>query len=82
MEQFQKDLCRYANGIMEIRLRVSRNGIEDMGCKLRVCYFKPESELNPVAAEHYEANILGCARQFRYSPSHKTRWIWCCLSMV
>ncbi len=37
-----------------------------MGCKLRVCYFKPESELNPLSVERYEANILGCTRQFRY----------------
>lgn len=29
-------------------LYVLRNGIEDMGCKLRVCYFKPESDLNPL----------------------------------
>ena len=48
-------------------LHVLRNGIEDMGCKLRVCYFKPESRLNPEATERYEANILGCTRQFRYS---------------
>lgn len=48
-------------------LHVLRNGIEDMGCKLRVCYFKPESWLNPEALERYEANILGCTRQFRYS---------------
>lgn len=48
-------------------LHVLRNGIEDMGCKLRVCYFKPESRLNPEAMERYEANILGCTRQFRYS---------------
>ena len=48
-------------------LYVLRNGIEDMGCKLRVCYFKPESDLNPLATERYEANILGCARQFRYT---------------
>ena len=48
-------------------LHVLRNGIEDMGCKLRVCYFKPESRLNPEAIERYEANILGCSRQFRYS---------------
>ena len=48
-------------------LHVLRNGIEDMGCKLRVCYFKPESRLNPEALERYEANILGCTRQFRYS---------------
>lgn len=51
-------------------LHVLRNGIEDMGCKLRVCYFKPESDLNPLATERYEANILGCTRQFRYSPAH------------
>ena len=48
-------------------LFVLRNGIEDMGCKLKVCYFKPESDLNPVDAERYAANILGCTRQFRYS---------------
>ena len=46
-------------------LYVLRNGIEDMGCKLKVCFFKPESNLNPLAIELYEANILGCARQFR-----------------
>ncbi len=48
-------------------LFVLRNGIEDMGCKLKVCYFQPESDLNPVDAERYAANILGCTRQFRYS---------------
>lgn len=46
---------------------VLRNGIEDLGVKLRVCYFKPESDLNETAAERYAANILGCARQFRYT---------------
>ena len=51
-------------------LFVFRNGIEDMGCKLRVCYFKPESGLNPEAVERYEANILGCTRQFRYSTAN------------
>lgn len=51
-------------------LYVLRNGIEDMGCKLKVCYFKPESELNPLAIERYEANILGCTRQFRYTTAN------------
>ena len=51
-------------------LYVLRNGIEDMGCKLKVCFFKPESELNPIATERYEANILGCTRQFRYSTAN------------
>lgn len=41
-----------------------------MGCKLKVCFFKPESDLNPVAVERYEANILGCTRQFRYSTAN------------
>ena len=48
-------------------LHVLRNGIEDMGVKLKLCYFKPEHDLNPLATELYEANILGCTRQFRYS---------------
>lgn len=51
-------------------LYVLRNGIEDMGCKLKVCFFKPESELNPLAMERYEANILGCSRQFRYTTAN------------
>lgn len=51
-------------------LYVLRNGIEDMGCKLKVCYFKPESDLNPIATERYEANILGCTRQFRYTTAN------------
>lgn len=46
---------------------VLRNGIDDMGCKLRVCFFKPESNLNQTDKERYEANILGCDRQFHYS---------------
>jgi len=51
-------------------LYVLRNGIEDMGCKLKLCFFKPESDLNPVATERYEANVLGCSRQFRYTPAN------------
>ena len=48
---------------------VLRNGIEDLGVKLRVCYFQPESGLNETLNAQYAANILGCTRQFRYSPS-------------
>ena len=46
---------------------VLRNGIADMGVKLKVCYFKPESALNETLVELYESNILGCTRQFQYS---------------
>lgn len=48
-------------------IHVLRNGIVDMGVKLKVCYFKPESSLNETLNEQYKANILGCARQFRYT---------------
>ncbi len=49
---------------------VLRHGIEDLGIKLKLCYFKPESTLNEHDAERYKANILGCTRQFRYSPDN------------
>lgn len=49
---------------------VLRNGIEDLGVKLKVCYFKPESGLNETDVTRYDANILGCTRQFRYSPKN------------
>ncbi|MCV2231216.1 DEAD/DEAH box helicase family protein [Acholeplasma manati] len=49
-------------------LHVLRNGIKDMGIDLFVCFFKPESELNPTLVERYEGNILGVTRQFAYSP--------------
>lgn len=49
-------------------LHVLRNGIKDMGIDLFVCFFKPETELNPLLVERYEGNILGVTRQFAYSP--------------
>lgn len=52
---------------------VLRNGIEDMGIKIKLCYFKPESELNEKTQELYEKNILGVTRQFAYSnDNHNT----------
>lgn len=51
-------------------ISVLRNGITDMGVKLKVCYFKPESTLNETLNEQYAANILGCTRQFQYSPNN------------
>ena len=59
---------------------VLRHGIEDLGIKLKVCYFKPETALNDIDVERYEANILGCTRQFRYSP-HNTNTIDMVLSV-
>ena len=49
-------------------LYVLRNGVTDMGHNFKICYFKPESNLNKSTMEKYNANILGCTRQFKYSP--------------
>lgn len=46
---------------------VLKNGFEDMGIKIKVCYFKPESDLNQNDTVLYNENILGVTRQFGYS---------------
>ena len=73
---FRLEKCISEQGL----IYVLRHGIEDLGIKLKVCYFKPETALNDLDVEHYEANILGCTRQFRYSP-HNTNTIDMVLSV-
>ena len=51
-------------------ISVLREGIEDMGVKLKICYFKSESNLNLDLVKKYNANILGCSRQFHYTPDN------------
>lgn len=46
---------------------VLRNGITDMGVKMKVCYFKPESELNEKDNELYKKNVVSVTRQFYFS---------------
>ena len=46
---------------------VLKNGIKDMGIDIKVCYFKPESDLNETLVELYKSNMLGVTRQFSYS---------------
>ena len=54
-------------------IHVLRNGITDMGIKLRVCFFKPESELNEKDNELYKQNVIGITRQFAFSTkTHET----------
>ena len=63
---------RLENSINENGLvHVLKYGIEDMGIKLKVCYFKPESSLNEEQNELYQMNVLGCTRQFAYSPTNR-----------
>ena len=50
-------------------IHVSRNDITDMGVKLKVCYFKSESELNEKDNELYKKNRVSVTRQFYFSAS-------------
>lgn len=46
---------------------VLKHGVDDMGVNIKICYFKPESELNEKQNELYKSNVLGVTRQFAYS---------------
>jgi type I restriction enzyme R subunit len=48
-------------------LDVLRNGVKDAGCKFRLAYFRPASELNLELRELYRANQFAVARQVPYS---------------
>lgn len=48
-------------------LQVLRHGFKDRGVQFSVCYFKPETSLNPDNVALYEQNILHCIRQMKFS---------------
>lgn len=48
-------------------ITVLRHGFRHRGIDFKVCYFKPESTLNDVAARHYGQNVCQCIRQWHYS---------------
>ena len=48
-------------------ISVLRYGFKHRGINFRVCYFKPESELNDLAVENYKKNVCQCIRQWHYS---------------
>ena len=58
---FQEHVVRYG------LIWVLRNGIDDLGIKLKMCYFRPASELNEELMLKYQQNILQETRQFAYS---------------
>lgn len=49
---------------------VLKHGVEDMGINIKVCYFKPESELNENENALCKSNVLGVTRQFAYSKNN------------
>lgn len=59
---------RINNSIAESNvLDVLKKGIKDMGIEIKLCYFKPSSNLNQDLVKLYEGNICGITRQFPYS---------------
>lgn len=48
-------------------ISVLRHGFKHRGINFRVCYFKPESELNEVSITNYQKNVCQCIRQWHYS---------------
>lgn len=52
-------------------ISVLRYGFKHRGISFRVCYFKPESELNEPAVENYNKNVCQCIRQWQYSELNK-----------
>ena len=48
-------------------LDVLKKGIKDMGIEIKLCYFKPSSNINQDLVKLYEENICGITRQFPYS---------------
>ena len=70
-----KKFCNAFNNACDMYglLKVLREGFKHRGIRFRVCYFKPESELNQTAWEHYNANNICVYRQWFYSTdSHKS----------
>lgn len=64
----QKLYRRFENEVVEHGLiYVLKHGITDLGIKIKLCFFKPESELNDKSIELYNQNIFGIERQFGYS---------------
>lgn len=51
-------------------LDVLKKGIKDMGIEIKICYFKPSSNLNQDLVKLYEGNICGITRQFPYSKNN------------
>ncbi|WP_205737064.1 type I restriction endonuclease subunit R [Acetobacterium paludosum] len=61
IKRFSKEVK--ANGL----LAVLRKGFKDRGIEFRVCFFKPETAINPDTVKLYDQNSLHCTRQLHYS---------------
>lgn len=55
---------------MDGLVNVLRHGFKHRGMEFKVCYFRPESDLNQTANDRYKKNIWQCVRQWHYSVSN------------
>lgn len=52
-------------------LHILRNGFKDRGIDFKLCYFKPDNNMNEKDVELYNKNILHCTRQLHYSVANE-----------
>lgn len=64
-KRFQESVNNYG------LIYVLRHGIEDRGVRLKFIAFKAETNLNQKVIDDYNANILECTRQFKYSTENE-----------
>ena len=53
-------------------LDVLRNGMKDSGCKFRLAFFRPASELNEELRRLHGANLFAVVRQLRFSEKNES----------
>ena len=68
-----KKFCQAFNNACDMNglISVLRHGFKHRGITFRVCYFKPESNLNKTAIELYNQNVCNVVRQWHYSSNNK-----------
>lgn len=68
-----KKFCQAFNNACDMNglISVLIHGFKHRGITFRVCYFKPESNLNKTAIELYNQNVCNVVRQWHYSSNNK-----------
>lgn len=71
--KFEQKLLQRISDQIKIKgiIDILRNGIKADEVKLTLYYKKPDSQLNPQAIQHYNANIFSVTRQLQYSDDKK-----------
>ena len=65
LERLSKEISQHGT------LHVLRKGVKDLGCKFRLAYFPPASELNPEIQKLYQGNLFSVVRQLKYSRTNE-----------